>query len=794
MPPAWVAKNSKTAPGPKGTHARRKSEGSPSFVLVKEKGDGQAASSGKKKRSNIPTPVTPGHSKLSALAPSFEFVPRSATSPNLSAYTRDSDAAQGSDQSEHRDTEGETDAGEHTSSDEATSQDPSSLGSFLASSFSLSTPSSLSSIDTNDSGADEAERDPAEGLVDEKLAAETVSSAGPQADEFVEQSLTQSESGARPDADQTGFSPISGAINESPLADLAWKEKMGWWREDYAPKIPRAEEHDNDVEEEEERHVEKEEEKPELAPPAVEANSNETPLFQFPPWTPPTTGGTSKEDESVDLSDSTVSPAILSEVLPNSFTDSASPSAISHEPSTVQVDNASDATPVERERTHVAEQSESKTERPSLSSFLPSSFTPPLSGYPSTSTSFDSSFLSQDELRAEKLAHDGPADPAVAARDADPEEEKVPDMPLSAEAVASQPTLDDVLDVEEVPTEEAKPEEEKEVRKGWWNADETNETEKPQVGQAEHSDSMVDPQLAKETVESAGAQADGFVEKGFEEVDRISAEAQDGETEIKKEAGRGVTAEESYRDVVDVEEPQTRAGNDTSTPLGSFLSSAFQPTDMSFSATNESESVKEETTGTPANEPESSSSPTPVASTSQPQEASSTTTPPIRRRSSSPPPPERRPSESHAADSAPSLTLAISSAWHTAPWSRKLWAIIASVAINVGLPFVNGVMLGTLRPAKSSQRAMSNRVQRCLAGFGELFARNVLGVRFGWPLHNDASTTGSSARANTGGVGLRSAGAYKTSNVNGGQGVATDVPGHAGAKTALEGVVESVAE
>jgi hypothetical protein len=28
---------------------------------------------------------------------------------------------------------------------------------------------------------------------------------------------------------------------------------------------------------------------------------------------------------------------------------------------------------------------------------------------------------------------------------------------------------------------------------------------------------------------------------------------------------------------------------------------------------------------------------------------------------------------------------------------RKIWAVLASVAINVGLPFINGVMLGALR-------------------------------------------------------------------------------------------------
>lgn len=778
MPPAWVARNSKTAPPPKGNHARRKSEGSPSFVLVKEKDDDsqkkkseQSGMPGKKKQKALGKSFDPAKSKLSALAPSFEFVPRSATSPKLSSYTQASSAGSDSEKSDdHRE---EEEAAQETSSEETSSQNPSlpgSLAPFLSSSFTLSTPSSLSSLDSSSpSESDKEEKDPAEGLVDEKLAAEIVSSAGPQADGFVGQSLTQSESGARPDADKTGFNPISGVINESPMADLEWKEKMGWWREDYNPTVLKIEEETNAGDKEEEEKVE-------LAPAAIKANSNETPLLQFPPWTPPSPS-TPSEDAKIDVSDSTVTPAILSEVLPHSFSDASletekTSTAASAADSTSPAVNSSETPTSSRTASDEPQPSTSSTpssEIPSLSSYLPTSFTPPLSGYPSTSTSFDSSYLSQDEVRAEKLAHEGPAEQADEKQKE--EDSTVPDMPLSAEAVAAQPTLDDALDVEELPTEGDKEDRpaskkaEKETRKGWWNREE-DETEKPQTNQAEHSDKMVDPDLAKETVESAGAQADGFVEKGFEEVDRIGAEAQDGEKEVKKEVDQEFVEEESRRDVVDIEEVESKEKG-TSTPLGSFLSSAFQPTDTTFSTTSES-TTKEETPVLPSTGENDSP---PSSSTVEPTTSQTTASPaPLaRRRSSSPPPPpERRPSESHAADSAPSLTLAISSAWHTAPWSRKVWAIIASVAINVGLPFVNGVMLG----------------------FGELFARNVLGVRFGWPLHNNTSTTGSSSRANTGGVGLRSAGAYKTA----GTGVGTDVPGHAGAKTALEGVVESVAE
>ncbi|GAA5869220.1 hypothetical protein JCM16303_000396 [Sporobolomyces ruberrimus] len=814
MPPAWVAKNSKTSPvaPPHATHARRKSEGTPSFAMVKDKeataaaAAGKNSAPGKKKRQTLGRTLTPSSSKLSALAPSFEFVPRSATSPNLSAYTQESSSGSGSDEhsgEDHEEKEEHEEEGKRTQSSDSTTTtheeqeaDPSSsssLGSFLSSSFTLSTPDSLTSLETRT--PEEEKKDPAEGLVDEELAAEIVSSSGPQADGFVGQTLTQSESGARPDADKTGFTSIAGVVNESPMADLEWKEKMGWWREDYDPKIPRVEE------EEAEKESDKKEEEVVLAPAAVEANSDETPLLQFPPWTPSASDASTSntKDDDLDLSNSTISPSILSEVLPNSF--SSPPTSSSDETSTetpprpassfeeTSTSSTSPPPPAASEPASSTSETAPSPSPPSLSSFLPTSFTPPLSGYPSTaSTSLDSSFLSQDELRAEKLAHSEPG----ATPEAQEEE-----MPLSAEAVAGQATLDDTLDVEEIDSSSKEGgesvKEEKEVRKGWWNSSpqddekvttEKNETEEPQVNQAEHSDQMVDPELAKEIVESAGAQADGFVAKGFEEIDRVGEEAQEGEKEVKKESEEELAKEESHRDIVDQRdatvdtedvvseerEEEQPVEKGASTPLSSYLSSAFQPSDTTFSSTSEeatdsNKSTADETPAPVSNESDNSTS-TPVPAVTNPA-------PPARRSSSPPPPPERRPSESHAADSAPSLTLAISSAWHTAPWSRKIWAIIASVAINVGLPFVNGVMLG----------------------FGELFARNVLGVRFGWPLHNNTSTTASaSSRANTGGVGLRSAGAYKTSNVNGGQGIGTDVPGHAGAKTALEGVVETVAE
>lgn len=670
MPSTWTAKTAKKP------SSRRKSEGNPPAFDK----DGVHLP-GKKKIRTLKKVLPPANSKLSALAPTFEFVPRSATSPNLSAAAagHESSSGSGSEESgeEHHEEEEET----HEEQDEEPSPavtDSSSLGSFLTSSFSLSDPESLATIDPHQN--DEEPKDPAEGLVDEKLAGEIVSSSGPQADGFVGQTLTQSESGMKPDTDKTGFRSIPGVVNESPMADLEWKEKMGWWREDFAPEVKVTKDEETSGQEEEEEKEEKEEKEVKLAPAAIEANSNETPLLQFPPWKPSESSTSSTQAEDIDLSDSKVSPSILSKVLPDSFSDPPPVASTSSSTTESTSDSSSPST--------------KPSSTPSLSSFLPTSFTPPLSGYTSTS----SSFLSQDELKAEKLSADGPNGGSS------------DEIPLSAEAVASQPTLDDALDVDEVKVggsekTDATGGKEKDVRKGWWNTSEgENETEKPQPNQAEHSDSMVDPELARETVESVPAQADGFVAKGFSEVDRVGEESTEGEREVKKDVEQNTREEESHQDIVEAEPENVKQENETreektetreeaeeeeegkgsSTPLGSFLSSAFQPTDNSFSSSSTQVTQDE------AAEPATDSTRIPTSS------SSSKPAPPARRSSSPPPPPERRSSQSHAADSAPSLTLAISSAWHTAPWSRKIWAIIASVAINVGLPFVNGVMLGTL--------------------------------------------------------------------------------------------------
>ncbi|KAM0788419.1 hypothetical protein ACM66B_001556 [Microbotryomycetes sp. NB124-2] len=107
-------------------------------------------------------------------------------------------------------------------------------------------------------------------------------------------------------------------------------------------------------------------------------------------------------------------------------------------------------------------------------------------------------------------------------------------------------------------------------------------------------------------------------------------------------------------------------------------------------------------------------------------------------------------------DEAPSLTMAIVNAWHSTTWAKRIPAIIASVAINFGLPFVNGVMLG----------------------FGELFARNWIGIRMGWgnPFRAPGLSSqppASGARANTSNVGLRGSSDHPLS-------------GSAGVRTAVE--------
>ncbi|GAA5822128.1 hypothetical protein JCM10212_005922, partial [Sporobolomyces blumeae] len=126
MPPTWIAKNKKSSPAASGGHARRKSEGAtaaPKFALpVVEQPDSSSRDSnsnsmsnsndkrpagpedfgkpGKKKRQTLRKTLAPSTSKLSALAPSFEFVPRSQTLPNLASYSQTANGGESHDDDE----------------------------------------------------------------------------------------------------------------------------------------------------------------------------------------------------------------------------------------------------------------------------------------------------------------------------------------------------------------------------------------------------------------------------------------------------------------------------------------------------------------------------------------------------------------------------------------------------------------------------------------------------------------------------------------------------------------------
>lgn len=114
--------------------------------------------------------------------------------------------------------------------------------------------------------------------------------------------------------------------------------------------------------------------------------------------------------------------------------------------------------------------------------------------------------------------------------------------------------------------------------------------------------------------------------------------------------------------------------------------------------------------------------------------------------SDAPPPREAQPSY------APSGSLTVALFTPGISWRRRSFLLLASVAINVGLPFINGVMLG----------------------FGEIFARSIVAPWIGLapaaininaparPTHQQAaggSGGGGGAGSTTGSVGLRAAGA-----------------------------------
>ncbi|BGP30875.1 hypothetical protein JCM10296v2_002634 [Rhodotorula toruloides] len=700
---------------------------------------GDAPAIGKKRRQSLRKVLPPTSSKLSALAPTFEFAPRapacSSTAVDSSSSGHSSEA-EGDSQSRPKNETDLLSASEKAATNETVSSAGAQGDAFVAKSFSQAdaeganvlagTSASEQSAKPSDAKAaalksasevegQEKEEIPAEPAQERSLGALLPSAfVNTDGTAFAPLSDLEEAKPAPPAVEQVKTERISGAVQESPVADISWREKQGWWNDDFDASIASTS-----------SSTPAEEPKPEEAgPAAVEPARSQDPaaetLLRFPPWTPEppsTPEATQRVRDVADVRSATP----LGTFLNSAFVADDPKNAADVPTSVEEIVASSAASPPP---------SISMPAPTPLSSFLSSSFSNP------TTPSALESFEPQAELAAERLAKIDALPPS-----------KRPDIdfPISAEEVAAQPSLDDVLDVDGiedgkvvVEDEEKKPKEEK---YGWWSPD--YDPSRPASG----SKNLVDEQKVKETVQSAGAQGDEFRGKTFEQADR-EGEVESAPVEPAKQSA-GVTKEEKTP-AAKAEEGE-RDGSRT--PLGEYLGQAFSSAPSASSTPAPAPTASTSTASTSAPAPiahENSSTPT-------------TTAPALsRRRSSSPPPP---PGNSNNADDAPSLTLALASAWHTAPWTRKIWAVLASLAINVGLPFVNGVMLG----------------------FGELFARNVLGVRLGWPLASSSSSSNTSTRANTSSVGLRAAG---RTNPN----IGHEVPGHAGAKTVAEAAGEAVRE
>ena len=622
---------------------------------------------------------------------------------------------------------------------------------------------------------------------------------------------------------------IPGAVDASPVADLEWRDKKGWWSEGYDP-LAASPAVVDDVEPEREQAHE-----PVLAEPAIKSAQahDYEPILRFPAWSPAAAAGSSSADEgraARELVKDGESPAPLSTFLGSAFVDSAAERLVAQgvdavedkkqdgssllsaqelrdiastvgsagaqgdgfvKPSFTEADRlgaeeaagneaadqsaqgykpsaqkeeevvdvaraaeAEESAPVDAARSSSPSPSPSPSPAPAadlqvdvspaapavadspsspapttpgaLSSFLSSSFAAPLeSGW--------TAFEPLDERRAEALAAAGPLSPSQV----DPN-----DFPTSAEAVAAMPRLDDVLDVDidaegkVVPEDEAQAspsapvvEDKKEEKRGWWNADEPASEPASEPAHEQHADgssllSAAEQRDIASTVGSAGAQGDEFSKKGFAAADAEGAQVVEGADPAQQSAGVGATsvprAEEGAQagpseDEVQAVEAAQERGSGSQTPLGSFLDQAFSgepPSASEAPIASTSAAAEPAFSSFASTSTQAVSSPPPSAPPAQRSSSSS----PSRSRSPSPSRPARRAADEDdddenapphkSADSAPSLTLAIASAWRTAPWTRKMWAVLASVAINVGLPFVNGVMLGASLSSLSLARLL----------------------------------------------------------------------------------------
>ncbi|GAA5975700.1 hypothetical protein JCM10908_005250 [Rhodotorula pacifica] len=832
---------------------------------------GEIPSVGKKRRQTLRKTLPPTASKLSALAASFDFVPRGA--PSLPSAAAVSDAPEpthangaAAGEGDQKQDGGSDGSPQHDDDNEAAAH-PEQEG----------TTTSTDSEPASSSKDDKTHSATGTSLTADNAAAihETVASAGAQGDEFRSQSFSTADAqgaaeaqgtepglqsasarkpvsaGSAPEPERkkenkatlevvdTGekkslggflgeafvaangeFAPldlptpaaaeeeeevvdsngdaavkvttIPGAVEQSPVADLSWREKKGWWSpspNDYDPAASASASASTtplDASPNPDPHV--------AGPAAVEPAQSQTVskdeiLLRFPPWKPESTSSASEDQKPAKEMVKAEEIKPLAEFLPRAFV---------AQPSDDEGEKASSPAVAKGKKEASSSPSnaagDARPASPALSSFLSGSFS--ATGSPTPLEAPATVSVGEDEV------------------------------PLNAEAIVSQPPLSDILDVDAIENgkvvehvdgkgaekegeEQLKP---KEKKHGWWSSGYvppeqasaespfSTRDDKSSSSSHENGTGLVDENLVQETVGSAGAQGDRFTAQSYSSADSqgvaqleptpASAQSAAPKPQQKKDVEAAAAAPAATAETKDaikeVERQQEEEPERASTPIGHFLGQAFssRPADRVVAEHQRDDTETETSESSPAassssaNGSSSSSTLTPRASTTSTETAPpAASTPALRRRSSSPsPPPSPRRSSSHndqqqpphhSADEAPSLTLAIASAWHTAPWSRKLWAVLASVAINVGLPFVNGVMLG----------------------FGELFARNVLGVRLGWPLAASGSSSqpqGSSQRANTSSVGLRAAGSNSS--------VGREVPGHAGAKTAAEAVVEGARE
>ena len=565
------------------------------------------------------------------------------------------------------------------------------------------------------------------GFLDDAFVAATDGGFAPLDLPVTTDSVSQEEKGdamvSSAQQEEVKVTTVPGAVDASPVADLSWREKKGWWS-------PNPDLYDDSTAV---RSASTTPPPPPLpnpsaaGPAAVEPAqsqgvSKDEILLRFPPWKPTNNHGEKRGDQTPVkemVKPDEVKP--LADFLPSAFV-AALPPSPEGESATPISSNAETVTPKEEEEAGGEKKKKKKT-----------------SSQQQQSGSALSSFLSGS------FSATGPPTPLEAPVTITVgEDEDEDEVPLNAEAIVAEPPLSDILDVDaiedgKVGVDQPEEEEKKEKKKkhGWWSPDYVPPEQSATTSSDAHQTGtgLVDDQLVQDTVGTAGAQGDEFRAESYSNADRAgvaqlepasasaqsavpaaSSSSQPEQQQQKKEREDGSAVKES---VVEQGEPERAR-----TPIGQFL-------DQAFSARSPSDSVQEqndnktgttrgdtETTSPSATEASGSSSATSTPRASAVSEtaptassaSSSSQAPPRRRRSSSSPspPPSPRRTSSHgqdddeqqspphhkAADEAPSLTLAIASAWHTAPWSRKLWAVLASVAINVGLPFINGVMLG----------------------------------------------------------------------------------------------------